>query len=97
MKSPNVIAPLAARTVRGYSLDREFYCDDAVFAADMEQVIVASGSSRVTSTASRGKAIIFCSRSVTNRSSWSAAANRRSMRSTTCAGTRLAGLRRVER
>jgi Rieske 2Fe-2S family protein len=39
MKSPNVIAPLAARTVRGYSLDRAFYCDDAVFAADMEQVI----------------------------------------------------------
>src|ERR1700723_1218160 len=39
MKSPNVIAPLAARTVRGYSLVREFYCDDAVFAADMEHVI----------------------------------------------------------
>src|ERR1700735_4469293 len=39
MNSPTVIAPLAARTVRGYSLDRAFYCDDAVFAADMEQVI----------------------------------------------------------
>jgi phenylpropionate dioxygenase-like ring-hydroxylating dioxygenase large terminal subunit len=39
VKSASVIAPLAARTVRGYSLVREFYCDDAVFAADMEQVI----------------------------------------------------------
>ena len=39
IRSPSVIAPLAARTVRGYSLVREFYCDDAVFAADMEQVI----------------------------------------------------------
>ena len=35
----SVIAPLAAQTRRGYSLDRPFYCDDAVFAADMEQVI----------------------------------------------------------
>jgi Rieske 2Fe-2S family protein len=33
------IAPLVAHTRRGYSLDRAFYCDDAVFAADMEQVI----------------------------------------------------------
>jgi Rieske 2Fe-2S family protein len=30
---------LAAQTRRGYSLDRPFYCDDAVFAADMKQVI----------------------------------------------------------
>jgi phenylpropionate dioxygenase-like ring-hydroxylating dioxygenase large terminal subunit len=39
MKTSSVIAPLAARTKSGYSLDRRFYCDDAVFAADMEQVI----------------------------------------------------------
>jgi phenylpropionate dioxygenase-like ring-hydroxylating dioxygenase large terminal subunit len=39
VKSASVIAPLAARTVCGYSLVREFYCDDAVFAADMDQVI----------------------------------------------------------
>jgi Rieske 2Fe-2S family protein len=39
MKNSSVIAPLAAHTKRGYSLDRRFYCDDAVFAADMEQVI----------------------------------------------------------
>src|ERR1700682_1717418 len=35
----NVIARLAANTKMGYSLDREFYCDDAVFEADMDQVI----------------------------------------------------------
>jgi Rieske 2Fe-2S family protein len=39
MNHTNVIAPLAARTRKGYSLDRRFYCDDEVFAADMEQVI----------------------------------------------------------
>src|SRR5450631_3284682 len=39
MKNRSVIAPLAAHTKSGYSLDRRFYCDDAVFAADMEQVI----------------------------------------------------------
>lgn len=39
MNTSSVIAPLAARTKSGYSLDRRFYCDDAVFAADMEQVI----------------------------------------------------------
>jgi phenylpropionate dioxygenase-like ring-hydroxylating dioxygenase large terminal subunit len=33
------IARLAATTKSGYSLDREFYCGDAVFAADMNQVI----------------------------------------------------------
>jgi phenylpropionate dioxygenase-like ring-hydroxylating dioxygenase large terminal subunit len=33
------IAPLFTHTRRGYSLDRRFYCDDAVFDADMEQVI----------------------------------------------------------
>ncbi len=30
---------LAANTRVGYSFDREFYCDDAVFEADMDQVI----------------------------------------------------------
>jgi len=35
----NVIARLAANTKIGYSLDRKFYCDDEVFAADMEQVV----------------------------------------------------------
>jgi Rieske 2Fe-2S family protein len=33
------IARLAADTRIGYSLDRKFYCDDAVFEADMERVI----------------------------------------------------------
>jgi Rieske 2Fe-2S family protein len=35
----NVIAQLAANTQLGYSLDRKFYCDDAVFEADMDQVV----------------------------------------------------------
>ena len=39
MGDSGVIARLAANTKIGYSLDRQFYCDDAVFAADMEQVI----------------------------------------------------------
>src|ERR1700682_3165291 len=39
----NVIARLAANTKMGYSLDREFYCDDAVFEADMGQVHVRKG------------------------------------------------------
>jgi phenylpropionate dioxygenase-like ring-hydroxylating dioxygenase large terminal subunit len=39
MGDSNVIARLAANTKLGYSLDREFYCGDAVFAADMETVI----------------------------------------------------------
>ena len=33
------IARLAADTKIGYSLDRRFYCDDAVFEADMDRVI----------------------------------------------------------
>src|SRR5258708_39245833 len=33
------MAQLAANTKIGYSLDRKFYCDDAVFAADMEHVV----------------------------------------------------------
>jgi phenylpropionate dioxygenase-like ring-hydroxylating dioxygenase large terminal subunit len=39
MNHSSVIAPLAARTRKGYSLDRRFYCDDEVFAADMDQVV----------------------------------------------------------
>src|SRR5580698_5135947 len=39
MGDSGVIGRLAANTKIGYSLDREFYCDDAVFAADMEQVV----------------------------------------------------------
>jgi Rieske 2Fe-2S family protein len=39
MVDSGVIARLAAHTKIGYSLDREFYCDDAVFAADMDRVI----------------------------------------------------------
>src|SRR6202047_1702762 len=38
-KSFDVIASLAAHAKSGSSLDQAFYCDDAVFAADMEQVI----------------------------------------------------------
>jgi hypothetical protein len=34
-----VIAALAAKTRSGYSLDQKFYCDDEVFAADMQQVV----------------------------------------------------------
>jgi phenylpropionate dioxygenase-like ring-hydroxylating dioxygenase large terminal subunit len=39
MGNSGVIARLAANTRIGYSLEREFYCGDAVFAADMERVI----------------------------------------------------------
>src|ERR1700691_740983 len=39
MVESSVIARLAANTRLGYSLDRRFYCDDEVFAADMERVI----------------------------------------------------------
>src|SRR5277367_6211422 len=39
MSNAGAIAQLAANTQSGYSLDQKFYCDDAVFAADMEQVI----------------------------------------------------------
>ena len=35
----NVIAPLAAKTRSGYSLDQRFYCDDEVFAADMQEIV----------------------------------------------------------
>ena len=35
----NLLSRLAADTQLGYSLNRRFYCDDAVFAADMEQVV----------------------------------------------------------
>ena len=39
MSSTPVIASLASKAKGGYSLDREFYCSDAVFDADMEHVI----------------------------------------------------------
>jgi phenylpropionate dioxygenase-like ring-hydroxylating dioxygenase large terminal subunit len=39
MSDSAVIERLAANTKLGYSLDRRFYCDDEVFAADMETVI----------------------------------------------------------
>jgi phenylpropionate dioxygenase-like ring-hydroxylating dioxygenase large terminal subunit len=39
MANSGVIARLAANTKSGYSLDRQFYCDDTVFAADMDRVI----------------------------------------------------------
>jgi phenylpropionate dioxygenase-like ring-hydroxylating dioxygenase large terminal subunit len=39
MGNSGVIAQLAANARMGYSLEREFYCGDAVFAADMEQVV----------------------------------------------------------
>ncbi len=35
----NLVEQLARNTQRGYSLDRRFYCDEAVFAADMERII----------------------------------------------------------
>jgi phenylpropionate dioxygenase-like ring-hydroxylating dioxygenase large terminal subunit len=34
-----VIASLAAKARSGYSLDQKFYCDDEVFAADMQQIV----------------------------------------------------------
>jgi len=39
MTPSSVIGPLAAKTRIGYSLDRSFYCDEAVFQADMEQIV----------------------------------------------------------
>ena len=39
MNASAVIGPLAAKTRLGYSLDQKFYCDDAVFAADMDRVV----------------------------------------------------------
>jgi phenylpropionate dioxygenase-like ring-hydroxylating dioxygenase large terminal subunit len=39
MGESGVIGRLAADAKIGYSLDRRFYCDDAVFAADMERVV----------------------------------------------------------
>jgi phenylpropionate dioxygenase-like ring-hydroxylating dioxygenase large terminal subunit len=35
----SLMAKLAADTRRGYSLDQKFYCDDEVFAADMDSVV----------------------------------------------------------
>jgi phenylpropionate dioxygenase-like ring-hydroxylating dioxygenase large terminal subunit len=34
-----LMAALAARTRSGYSLDQRFYCDDAVFAADLREIV----------------------------------------------------------
>jgi len=39
LNQSNVIAPLAAKTRGGYTLDQDFYCDDAVFAADMQEIV----------------------------------------------------------
>ena len=39
MSASNLMASLAADTRIGYSLSRRFYCDDAVFAADMDRVV----------------------------------------------------------
>ena len=41
MSTPHssLMAKLAAETRCGYSLDRKFYCDDEVFAADMDSVV----------------------------------------------------------
>jgi Rieske 2Fe-2S family protein len=39
MANPNIIAPLASKARIGYSLDREFYCAESVFAADMDRVV----------------------------------------------------------
>jgi phenylpropionate dioxygenase-like ring-hydroxylating dioxygenase large terminal subunit len=38
-RESSLIAELAARTRRGYSLDQRFYCDEEVFAADMREVV----------------------------------------------------------
>jgi phenylpropionate dioxygenase-like ring-hydroxylating dioxygenase large terminal subunit len=39
MATSSAIASLAAHAKSGYSLERQFYCDDTVFAADMDQVV----------------------------------------------------------
>jgi phenylpropionate dioxygenase-like ring-hydroxylating dioxygenase large terminal subunit len=39
MGESGIIERLAANTKLGYSLDRRFYCDDEVFAADMQRVV----------------------------------------------------------
>jgi Rieske 2Fe-2S family protein len=36
----SLLADLAAHTRSGYSLDQRFYCDDAVFAADMREIVM---------------------------------------------------------
>src|SRR3981081_2168262 len=43
MGESGVIARLAANTKIGYSLDQALYCDDAVFAADMNCVVGRTG------------------------------------------------------
>jgi Rieske 2Fe-2S family protein len=39
MSTAGAVASLAAQSRSGYSLDRRFYCDDAVYAADLERVV----------------------------------------------------------
>ncbi len=39
MTIPNVIGSLADNARAGFSLERAFYCDEAVFQADMEQIV----------------------------------------------------------
>ena len=39
MENSSAVARLAANTKKGCSLDREFYCGDAVFDADMDRVV----------------------------------------------------------
>jgi Rieske 2Fe-2S family protein len=39
MSTSSAVAALAAQCQSGYSLERPFYCDDAVYAADMEWVV----------------------------------------------------------
>jgi len=39
MNTSNVIGELAARTKSGYSLEQKFYCDEEVFAQDMQRVV----------------------------------------------------------
>jgi len=63
VNNTEVIAPLASRAKGGYSLEREFYCDDAVFAADMQEVVGRKWLVAVTSTGFATKAITFFSRS----------------------------------
>ena len=56
----SLIADLAAHARSGYSLDRQFYCDDEVFAADMRRDRhAASGSSPDTSIGCRNKGDYF--------------------------------------
>ena len=39
LSQSNPLAALAAKTRSGYTLDQRFYCDDAIFAEDMAQIV----------------------------------------------------------